>query len=103
LSTALSMSVFMLNVEGYLIFFESLRPKMSNRFIVAIKIRGAWLIEVRFVAFCFDLHEGHRYLLSLVSLSEEQSCFMASPKVATGVVLGKGKLKVNVSSKVSDL
>jgi hypothetical protein len=74
----------------------------SNRFTVTISIFGAKLIELLFVAFYFDLHSGHKYLLSLTRWSTEQNCFSASEKLHSGP-LGRGTLKVNVSSKVSDL
>ena len=71
--------------------------------MVKIRIRGAWFIEVRFVAFYFDLHFGHKYLLFFVKLSTEQNSFKASPSVGSPPEACIYKGNVKVSSNVSDL
>ena len=75
-------------------------PKMSNRLIATIRILGASVTDSLFVAFSRDLHFGHIYRLSFVSLSTAKNCSSASPNVHS-LLLGSGKLKVNISSCVS--
>lgn len=56
-------------------------PNMSNLFTVTTRIRGAKLIDKDLVAFYLDLQTGHKYRLSLVSLSTEQNYLSASENV----------------------
>ena len=65
-----------------------------------IKIRGASHIAFRLVASYFVLHLGHKYLLSFVSLSILQKSVKAS---CMFLPLTIGKLRVKISSNVSDL
>ena len=68
--------------------------------MVTMRIRGADLTARLFVAFWSDLHSGHMYLFSFVSLSTEKKLSRASWKVHS-LLCGKGKLRVSVSSNVS--
>jgi hypothetical protein len=75
LSIVVSICFFKLNVSGYFILRVIFLPKTSKRFTVTTRMRGAKLILNDFVAFYLLLQTGHKYLLSLVSLSIEQNYF----------------------------